>query len=192
MSLRYLYQIVLCSRREARCFRREIAISEREARVIKQEAMPPGYHIILERGRVANEEVFDVHLHLTEMVQEGCPFCHHSRTWGPCECGMISCADFHEREHCCPACQRIFPIEGEPPHHTFIHHRFQASASGWVHGRGPRRIIEMNEAIRASLPLPGPSPVRAGGLPPPQKLIGDGDDADKGKLRRWLEKKKKE
>lgn len=189
MSLKYLYQIVLCSQREGRCFRREIAVSAADALIVKAEIMPPGYHIALMRMRPENDEVqeFPFAARMSDDYN-GCPLCGQPCIFECRNCGMLSCASDYSGHHWCPGCERICDVQTA--------RRFRASNSGWVHGQ-PRQIDYgfgistpgVSAPKPKTKPEPGPLPEsvrRAREMK--QKQIGGG----KSLLQKWLEGKKKE
>lgn len=110
--MRYLYQLVLCSSRVGRVFRREIAISEVNAMVTSTEIMPPGYHIALAKMRRENEAVFQLrHPLKVGSDYKGCPFCNSMNIF-TCKCGAISCITADPvTHHECPNCKKIFGVK---------------------------------------------------------------------------------
>lgn len=104
-NVKYLYQLVWCSQREGRVFRRELAISKNSVMVTKVEPLPPGYEYALERMRAPKErmDILPANLSYADGYS-GCPFCGNAITF-ECSCGTISCmSGDHTNHHACPVC----------------------------------------------------------------------------------------
>ncbi len=132
MSANYLYQIVYCSQRKGRAFRREIAISSNSAMVTNVEILPPGYDVVMDRMRDRDEDVYSFAVDLKTVRDDiGCPFCGN-RTTFTCDpqrggCGVVSCISRdHNGHHCCPGCD---VVHRAVPADTFL-----VSKSGFVDG----------------------------------------------------------
>ena len=125
--IRYLYQIVFCSERQRRAFRREIGVTAANAMVTAVEALPPGYHIPLGRLREENETVERFTGKLNYWAgYKGCPFCGN-RTVFYCDCGFMSCLKTdHRGVHFCPVCASI--NDAVRSDYALM------SSSGFVHG----------------------------------------------------------
>lgn len=165
----YLHQIVFCSDRKGRAYRREITVTDRSAMVTNVEVLPPHYEIPLERMREENEEVavFEGTMRYWNGFQ-GCPFCGN-RSIFICDCGYLSCRGRDARPvHACPKCEGIFD--------TQTAERVPMSKSGLVHGGGTAR-----ELPREPSPLERPL---LGRLDPEK-------EANRAKLRKFLEEQTK-
>lgn len=143
MSVRHLHQVVFCSEREERAYRREISVTDRGAMVTAVESLPPHYHIPLERMRDANERVETYIGQLDYFAgYRGCPFCGN-RSVFYCECGVISCMNGEKcRVQFCPGCRLL--------HNVRIVNYTPMSKSGFVH-EGQR--IEGRGGSESSNPL---------------------------------------
>lgn len=158
--MKYHYQIVMCSERAGRCFRREIAVSEVTIMVTAVEMLPQYYEIPLEKMRRDNEGIGE----LTGTWEywsgyEGCPFCGNRNVF-VCGCGWLSCRNVTKRVHECPKCRKIC---NPSPTKTL-----PVSNSGFTHGG--REIPDYSE--------PAPRPVERS---EPPRL--EGPDRDKLEAR---------
>ena len=108
MAITYLYQIIFCTDREKRAFRREIAVSETAALIVRAEILPPGYDLAMAHMRDPREEILTLHRPTLEAGPEykGCPFCGNMN-WFTCACGAMSCLSRDAKIHCCPRCGNI-------------------------------------------------------------------------------------
>lgn len=128
MSANYLYQIVYCSQRAGRAFRREIAISSNSAMVTGIEILPPAYDALMDRMRNPDEGVHSFAGDLKYVRDDmDCPFCGNSTTF-TCPCGAISCISCdHNGHHLCPRCGTLRRVKSTE--------RFLVSPSGFVNGQ---------------------------------------------------------
>lgn len=160
----YLHQVVFCSDRVGRAYRREITVTDRHAMVTNVETLPPHYEIPLERMREENEEVSMVAVELEYWNgYQGCPFCGN-RTIFICGCGYLSCRGSDARPvHTCPKCRRTMDTKKADA--------TPMSKSGLVHGKGE---------------LPGRrEPPSVGG---PERLLREPYDGEKEAHRSQLRK----
>lgn len=127
MSVRRFHQVVFCSERDERAYRREISVAVNNAMVTAIEALPPHYHVPLERLRDPHEEVFEYEGRVDYFAgYAGCPFCGNRNVFY-CNCGVISCRDSSKgRPQHCPGCKKI--------HNAFSTEKNPMSKSGFVHG----------------------------------------------------------
>jgi hypothetical protein len=128
----YLHQIVFCSDRKGRAYRREITVTDRSAMVTNIEVLPPHYEIPLERMREEDEEITTYEGVMTYWSgYQGCPFCGNRKLF-ICACGYLSCRSIDARPvHTCPKCEGIFD--------TTTVGRVPMSKSGLVHGGKTQR-----------------------------------------------------
>lgn len=162
---RYLHQIVFCSDRKGRAYRREITITAQAAMVTNVEILPPHYEIPIERMREENEEVavFAGKLQYWNGY-EGCPFCGNW-TFFICDCGFLSCLSRDARPiHTCPKCDGIF--------NTKTAESLPMSKSGLVHRPGQPPAGQARREFAPDRPLLG-SPDRE-------------KEASRAKLRQFL------
>lgn len=135
---KYLHQIVFCSDRVGRAYRREITVTDQSAMVTNVETLPPHYDIPIERMREENEEVavFGGRLKYWSGYQ-GCPFCGNWVIF-ICSCGFLSCRGRDARPvHTCPKCRHTFDaVETDD---------LPMSKSGLVHGKGQGEIPRRQE-----------------------------------------------
>lgn len=153
---RYLHQIVFCSDRKGRAYRREITITGTSAMVTNVEILPPYYEIPIERMRGESEEVWQYEGSLSYFSEyRGCPFCGARKVF-ICDCGYLSCRNVDARPiHTCPKCDGIF--------NTKTAESLPMSKSGLVHqpgllppGQG-RREVPREPGRRL---LEGPDPAK--------------------------------
>ena len=135
---KYLHQIVFCSDRVGRAYRREITVTDQNAMVTNVETLPLHYEIPIERMREENEEVAVYSGKLTYWQgYEGCPFCGN-RSFFICGCGYLSCLSRDARPvHTCPKCRHTMDTKDA--------NAFPMSASGLVHGKGRGEIARRQE-----------------------------------------------
>lgn len=166
------YQVIFCSEREGRAFRREVSITDASAMVTEVEKLPPHYDIPLERLREANEAVLRIGANITFWSgYNGCPFCGN-RTTFQCNCGYYSClkAD-HNGVHACPKCRIL--------HNVVVAKTMDLSKSGFIHGDGRQELPPVWD---------NPPPHRV--TPPPAPRLRGSTQADRKKIEargRWLE-----
>ena len=173
---RYLHQLVFCSDRKGRVYRREITVTGSDAMVTNVETLPPHYDIAMERLRDDGEEVarFDGRLKYWRGYQ-GCPFCGNQGSF-ICLCGFISCLNVEKRPvHTCPRCSGIFDV--------FDADYTPMSESGFVHGERRTELPRGN--ARQELPRRP--------KPPDRPLLGAPDakkESEREKLRKYLEQQR--
>lgn len=170
----YLHQLIFCSDRKGRVYRREITVTGVDAMVTNVETLPPYYEIPMEQLRDEREQV----AHFTGKIKywrgyQGCPFCGNRGTF-LCDCGFLSCLNSEKHPvHICPRCTGIFDV--------FDAEFIPMSESGFVHGTrrelpGARRSQELPRSPR-----------------PPERPLLDGPDPKKeesrAKLLKYLERK---
>lgn len=160
----YLHQIVFCSDRKGRAYRREITVTDRNAMVTNVEVLPPHYEIPLERMRDNDEEIitYEGTMQFWSGYQ-GCPFCGNWKVF-ICNCGYLSCRGRDARPvHTCPKCEGIFNVS--------VADSVPMSKSGLVHGGGTARQLPRESR------------------PPERPLLGRFDpekDESRAKLQKFL------
>ncbi len=174
-----LHQIIFCSERDRRAFRRDIEIGDYNAVVCDIEKLPPHYDIAMERMRESNEEILQYRFDKITIPPQyqNCPYCAKSAVFY-CNCGVISCQMAGAKTHTCPSCKIVCaPIPTN---------EFSMSKSGFVHGGRPTRLPEDRR--------PAPAVDRtAPSLPPPRRLelpSPEKEDA-RARLRKFLSDQRK-
>lgn len=174
-----LHQIIFCSERERRAFRRDIEIGDYNAVVCDIEKLPPHYDIAMERMRDSNEEILQYQFDNITVPAEfhNCPYCGKSGIFY-CDCGVISCKMAGAKTHTCPSCKRV--LVPKPTN------KFPMSKSGFVHGNGVKAIPGDRQgagAVGRNAPaLPQPRRLE---LPSPEK-----EDA-RARVRKFLSDQRK-
>ncbi len=166
MIQRY-YQVIFCSERENRAFRREVSITDASAMVTDVEKLPPHYDGPLERYREADEAVLRIGANITYWSgYKGCPFCGN-RTTFQCSCGYLSCVKSdHNGVHACPKCRVL--------HNVVDAKTMDMSKSGFIHGDGRKELPPVWDN-----PPPRPTP-------PPMPQAGPPDTKKIAARERWL------
>ncbi len=188
MSAQYLHQVIFCSGRKGRAFRREVAVSSNSALITAVEKLPPAYELALEKMQNPGELV--AYLKGRVNYVEGCgvcPFCGNGSVF-ICDCGRMSCIARDERSHhCCPSCDRVQTVKDAEGSY--------ASESGLI-GNPQERLPEPeNPYARRDSPYASAFPVAK--YPPLKELPGPDTSKRKdveekrSKLQRFLEDKRK-
>jgi len=177
VSAQYLYQVIFCSGRKGRAFRREIALSSKSAMITAVEKLPPAYELAIAKMQYPGELVAHFRGQLSYVEGCGvCPFCGNGSVF-ICDCGMMSCIARDQRSHhCCPSCDRIHTVQDADS--------FSASESGLI-GRSQPVISETPASpyVPRYLPL--------GQLPGPDTGKRKEVEEKRSKLQRFLEDKRK-
>jgi len=163
--IQHLYQIIYCSEREGRTYRREIAVSHSgDMMVTNVETLPPFYDQAMERFRDDQEAVVGIAGGLSFLKPEfrGCPFCANQSVYCCREnaggCGAYSCLSRDADHHACPKCGTLSGIEPSS---------FRVMSSSGFTGKGGGRIE--NPAPRTG-GLPAGRPYLQPVLPPAPKV----------------------
>ena len=187
MSAQYLHQVIFCSGRKGRAFRREVAVSSNSALITAVEKLPPGYELALEKMQNPGELV--AYLRGKVKYVDGCghcPFCGNGSVF-ICDCGRMSCIAKDQRSHhCCPSCDRIQTVQDAVGSYV--------SESGLI-GNAQERMPEPENTYGARAnPYASAYPAK---YPPLRELPGPDTgkrkevEEKRSKLQRFLEDKRK-
>lgn len=178
MEAKYFNQVLFCSGRKGRVFRREILVSAVSALITRVEQLPPGYEIVLARMRRENEAVLNLPFLPKVPDDYACPYCFNQGSFH-CTCGALSCLSRDARHTVCPACGLV--------HQLSVARTTAVSDSGFTF---EQRQLTAQDYIDMLAVKSSPAP-RPGG----QKLLAQDvepmDEEDEARLRGWLQKRKK-